>query len=176
MKRRAALIPGVWVPLLALMSATLIASPRAVQPQPDGWRAFQGSWSAVGRRQTLPTEGGRAAAIVQLSGAVVLTDPKGSTTGFQGEVIGFDDGGSLSAGRAVWTDARGNRVFSTLRGDSLQTGRHITGTITGGTGRYAGVTGEYALTWQYVVSAEDNVVQGRTVDLRGRFHLSEGQR
>ncbi len=176
MKRWAALIRGVWVLPLALLSATFVASPRAAEPQPDGWRAFQGSWSAVGRRQTLPTEGGRAAAIVQLSGAVVLTDRKGSTTGFQGEVIGFDDGDSLSTGRAVWTDARGDRVFSTLRGDSLQTGRHIAGAITGGTGRYAGVTGEYTLTWQYVVSAEDNVVQGRAVDLRGRFRVSEGQR
>ncbi len=111
---------------------------------------------------------------MQLSGAVVLSSPVGSSSGFRGEAIGFDDGGSLSAGRAVWTDAHGDRLFSALHGDSLQTGRRITGTITGGTGRYAGSTGEYTLTWQYVVSGEDDVVQGRTVDLQGRFR-SDGK-
>jgi hypothetical protein len=158
---------------LTLLSATQLPTRQAQESPPDGWRVFQGSWSAVGRRHTLPTEGARAAAVVELSGAVVLIDAAG---GFQGEAIGFDDGGNLIAGRAVWTDARGDRVFSAFRGDSLQTGRHIVGTITGGTGRYAGVTGEYTLTWQYVVSAEDDVVQGRTVDLRGRFRLNEGPR
>jgi hypothetical protein len=69
----------------------------------------------------------------------------------------------------VWTDARGDEVFSTLKGEPLQTGRRIVGAIGGGTGAYAGVTGEYELTWQYVVSGENDVVQGRTVNLKGRF-------
>ena len=86
------------------------------------------------------------------------------------EVIAFDDGSSVGSGRAVWTDSRGDRVFSALRGDAIQTGRRITATITGGTGRYAGATGEYALTWQYVVTAEDGI-QGRTADLTGRLRV-----
>jgi len=75
----------------------------------------------------------------------------------------------------VWTDARGDRIFSVLKGEPLQTGRRIVATIADGTGAYAGVTGEYALTWQYVVSGEDDVVQGRTVDLTGRFRRREKQ-
>jgi len=172
--RRAALRVGVrMLPLAVLAAATLVSAPRAEEP--EGWRSFQGSWSAVGSRRTLPTEAGRTAAVVQLSGAVVLTQPMGASAGFQAEAIGFDDGGRLSAGRAVWTDARGDRVFSALSGDSLQAGRRIVARITGGTGRYTGVTGEYTLTWQYLVSAEDSVVQGRTVDLSGRFRLGEKQ-
>jgi hypothetical protein len=159
--------------LLPVLAATAVQAPRAEEP--GGWRPFQGSWSAVGWRRTLPTEAGRTAAVVQLSGAVVLTQSAGVSAGFQGEAIGFDDGGRLSAGRAVWTDARGDRVFSVLNGDSLQAGRRIVAQITGGTGRYAGVTGEYTLTWQYLVAAEDSVVQGRTVDLRGRLRLGEKQ-
>jgi hypothetical protein len=173
--RPAPLVSGVRVLPLALLAVAVSAWAQQ-NPQPDGWRTFQGSWSAVGQRQTLPIEGGRFAAIVQLSGAVVLTDPSGTMAGFQADAIGFDDGGALSAGRAVWTDARGDRLFSALRGDTLQTGRHIVGTITGGTGRYGGVTGEYTLTWQYVVAGEDNVVQGRTVDLKGRFRSEERPR
>ena len=89
--------------------------------------------------------------------------------GLLAEAIAFDDGQRLSVGRAVWTDTRGDRVFSELKGEPVATGRRVVGTITGGTGRYAGVTGDYALTWQYVAQDADDVVQGRSVDLRGRL-------
>jgi hypothetical protein len=68
----------------------------------------------------------------------------------------------------VWTDEHGDRLFSRLKGEPLETGRRVVGTITGGTGRYAGLEGEYSLTWQYVVSGEDGGIQGRAVRLEGR--------
>ena len=43
------------------------------------------------------------------------------------------------------------------------------GSLLGGTGRYAGVTGEYEFDWQYVVESEDGNLQGRITGLRGRF-------
>src|SRR4029453_5013573 len=90
----------------------------------DGWQTFSGTWSAVGRRQTLRTEGEPPAAIIQLSGTVVLTNvttPRGLPSAFRAEVIGFTDGDQLGAGRAVWTDARGDLVFSVLKGERLGT-------------------------------------------------------
>jgi len=155
--------------LVVLTLVSVGTTPRAQEP-PGAWRTFQGSWSAAGRRHTLATESSRPASVVQLSGSVVLTEGPGRTNAFQGEVIAFDDGANIGAGRAVWTDNRGDRVFSALRGEAIQTGRHITATITGGTGRYTGATGDYALTWQYVVTAEDSV-QGRTADLKGRLRV-----
>ena len=156
-----------------LAVGALVATAGAQAPPRDGRLSFSGSWSAVGRRQALPTDGAPAA-IIHLSGAVVVTTGPGSTTlGFRGEVIGYDDGRGTSTGRAVWTDARGDRVFSELKGGPLLAGRRISGTITGGSGRYAGVSGDYALTWQYVVAGEDDTVQGRTVDLAGTFRLGE---
>ena len=75
----------------------------------------------------------------------------------------------MSVGRAVWTDERGDRIYSRLKGEPLATGRRIVGTITGGTGRYEGLEGEYSFTWQYVVvAAEDGQIQGRAVRLEGR--------
>jgi hypothetical protein len=146
----------------------------AQQGPPTAWHAFDGSWSASGSRQTIATESGRLAAVARLSGAVVLANGAGIAAGFTGEAIGFDDGTSATTGRAVWTDSAGDRIFSALRGGPLQTGRRITGTITGGTGRWARVSGDYELTWQYVVSAEGGDVQGRSVDLRGRLRWAEG--
>lgn len=159
---------------LTFTVSALVLSARAQAPAADGSRAFQGTWTATGQLQTLPTETGRPAAVVRLSGTVTLSgDTTGLSRGFRGEAIAFDDGRSTNVGRAVWTDARGDRIFSELKGEPVQTGRRIAGTITGGTGRYAGVTGEYELTWQYVVQSEDETVNGRATDLRGRFRIGE---
>ena len=168
--------PGTVILLVAstLMLACGGAAPEA---QSTGeWRTFAGSWSATGRRHTLRTEGERPAATLQLSGPVVLSTPAGLSGAFRGEVLGFDDGRSISAGRAVWTDTRGDLVFSALTGEALVTGRRVLGTITGGTGRYAGAEGEYELTWQYVVETEEGDVQGRTVDLEGRWRPAAARR
>jgi hypothetical protein len=139
-------------------------------PAPDGWHAFDGSWSASGTRQSVGTELGQPAAISRLTGAVAIRSG-GLARGFHGEAIGYDDGHSGGVGRAVWVDARGDQIFSELSGESLKTGRRVTATITGGTGRYAGITGEYAFTWQYVIDAGEGVIQGQSTGLAGRYRL-----
>jgi hypothetical protein len=164
MRRRAALAAGS----LALALASLGPAAAGQGAPPDGWRAFEGGWSVSGRRDIVPVESGATAAVVAVSGAVVLTKAEGLGRGFRGEAIGFDDGQGVSLGRAVWTDEHGDRLFSHLEGEPLETGRRIVGTITGGTGRYAGLEGEYSLTWQYVLAADDGTIQGRAVRLEGR--------
>jgi hypothetical protein len=75
-------------------------------------------------------------------------------------------------GRCVWTDERGDKVFSRLRGQPIGTGSHVVGEITGGTGRYAGLTGEYEFRWRYVIDSDEGVVSGQTTDLKGRVTAS----
>ena len=153
-----------------LALCVLLASAPSISAQSGpGERTFAGSWSAMGQEETLPTEGPRAAAIVRLSGSLMLTAGDGLSRGFRGEAIGFDDGASIRLGRSVWTDDRGNQIFSVLRGEALESGRHWIGTITGGSGRYANLSGEYELSWQYVIRTEDGAFQGRAADLKGRF-------
>jgi hypothetical protein len=161
------------VALIAMLHAATLAGGDAARQAREAnpaavWRTFAGSWSARGQRQLIPTGAGHSAAIVRLSGAVVLAT-KDLGGGLLGEAIAFDDGQSLSVGRAVWTDTRGDRIFSELKGEPVATGRRVVGTITGGTGQYAGAIGDYSLTWQYVAADLDDVVQGRAVDLRGRL-------
>jgi len=139
-------------------------------------QVFEGTWSASGQRQILHTDAGYSAVTLQLSGAVMLTTGTGLSRGFRGEVIGFDDGAGTIAGRAVWTDEQNNRIFSGIYGDALtSSGRQMRGTITGGTGRYAGLTGEYEFRWQNLITTEGNVVNGRAVDLRGHVRAGGAQ-
>lgn len=163
--------------LVALVALALAATPAAQEPAPQagGWRTFEATWSAVGTRHFLPTEGARPAGIAQLSGTVVLSVGTELHRGFRGEAIYFDDGSGVGAGRSLWTDENGDRIFGGLKGEPVETGTRIVGTVTGGTGRYAGITGEYTLVWQFVVEAEPGVFQGRTVTIKGRYRLPKAE-
>jgi len=155
--------------LLLLTSSVAIEAQRDGGERADGPSTFTGRWSVVGRRQTLATEDKGGASIVSVSGAVVITSGPAMGRGFHGEAIALSDARHVSAGRALWTDARGDRVFSVLNEVRLDAGHRIHGTITGGTGRYAGLTGAYSFTWQYVTAGEGDVLQGRAADLEGWF-------
>jgi hypothetical protein len=57
----------------------------------------------------------------------------------------------------------------------VQTGRRFAGTITGGTGRFAGITGSLEFTWQSVVTTDEGTVQVRAVGLQGRYRRGADQ-
>jgi len=162
---------------LASLASLLLLLPGACQREPppapaaEGWRSFQGSWSAAGDRHVLELGAGHRAAVTSLSGSMVLRGERGLGVGFQARAVAFTDDLTGMIGRAVWTDERGDQIFSQLEGDPLASGRRVAGTITGGTGRWAGITGEYRFDWEYVVEGEEGRVQGRAADLRGRARL-----
>jgi len=163
----AAALVGCLALALGGLAATVAGPPPP--PATDGWQTFEGAWSATGRRFPLEFEGGGTAVVVEFSGAVVVKAGSGLSHGFQGRLIGFDDGQGLSTGRAVWTDGHGDRIYSRLRGERLEAGTRLVGTITGGTGRYAGIEGEYTFTWQYMVPGEDGTFEVRASNLSGRY-------
>jgi len=138
---------------------------------PGEWRTFQGTWSASGTRQTLALETNHRASILDLSGSLLLTGHQGLGVGFQAQAMGFTDSLTGMQGWCAWTDERGDKIFSELKGEFVATGDHIAGTIRGGTGRYNGITGEYSFEWRFVVESDDGSVSGRAVDLKGRARL-----
>jgi hypothetical protein len=170
-------------PVIAVLAAALLAAgaisasgPASAPqtPEASGQRSFEGTLSATGQRQSVPTESGRPAVTLQLSGPVAITAGEGLRRAFRSEVVGFEDGAGLTVLRGVWSDDHGDRIFSALRGETIASGRRITATITGGTGRYAGITGEYSFEWRYVVEAEAGTISGRAIGLRGRYRLAGG--
>ena len=93
--------------------------------------------------------------------------------GFRADVIALVDTGSGLIGRGVWTDEKGDQVFSELKGEGTAANNHMTGTILGGTGRYAGVTGSYEFSWQFVLESEGGAIQGNATGLKGRFQVGQ---
>jgi hypothetical protein len=138
---------------------------------PEGWHEFEGSWMAAGSIRTIALGNGRQASLADLRGTLALTGSSRPAVGFRGDANALADSESGMVGRAAWTDERGDQVFSELRGGGPAKGSRVTGTFVGGTGRYAGASGTYEFTWQYVLAADDGTVQGRAVGLKGRVRV-----
>ena len=153
--------------LLALAACGPAPAP-APRPDAGGWHEFSGNWTAAGTRRTLTLAEGRHASVVDLKGSLLLAGPGRPGVGFRAEVVALSDSATGLAGRAAWTNERGEQVFSELRGEGTATGNHIVGTFVGGTGRYAGAEGSYEFSWRFVLEAEDGTVQGQSVGLKGR--------
>mgnify|MGYP006315097361 FL=1 len=164
--------------MLALVLATAGCGPAPETPAPNTgptgeWREFSGSWNAAGNRRTIPLGPGRKGSIIDLRGSMLMEGPGRPGVGVRAELIALVDSETGLSGRAVWTDEKGDQVYSTLQGEGTAANNRITGTILGGTGRYAGATGSYEFSWRFVLEAEDGTIQGSASGLKGRFRRGE---
>lgn len=167
--------------IAALLALAVAACGPAPQPpqvaaSPAGWHEFEGSWSAAGSRRTLSLGEFGNSALLDLRGTMLLAGPGRPGAGFRAEVIALVDRKAGLVGRGVWTDERGDQVFSEFTGEGTAAKNRITGTVLGGTGRFAGVEGTYEFSWQYVLEAEDGSIQGRATGLKGRFRIDPATR
>ncbi len=158
--------------MIAIVLATAACEP-TTKPSPpvaaaSEWRPFAGSWNAAGTRHTIPLGADRRGSIIELKGTMLLAGPERPGVGFLSQAIALVDSETGLVGRSVWTDEHRDQVFSELKGEGTAARNRITGTILGGTGRYAGATGSYEFSWESVTEGEDGAIQGRAVDLKGR--------
>ena len=156
-----------------LVGLACMASPTGTAGAPawSGAHAFQGTWTAVGRRTTIGLGGGRRASIADLNGSLMLTGTSRPDVGFRANAIVLVDSAKGMTGRAAWTDERGDQVFSELRGDGKGSGSRIFGTFVGGSGRYAGATGSYEFAWRFFLEGDDGALEGQSVGLTGELRV-----
>ena len=161
---------------LLLMSACS-RGPKASEPSLAGseWREFQGTWTAAGNRQSMRLGRDRLASIASFNGSLMLTGPSRPSVGFRAEAIVLNDSVTGLVGRAIWTDERGNQLYSELKGEGTAAGNKIAGTFLGGSGRYAGAEGTYEFSWRFVLQNEDGSVAGESLDLKGRVRVGMPQ-
>ena len=163
--------------IVALAGLTAVAACGPSNPPSDGqssaaeWHEFQGTWTATGSRHALHLGDDRRASIADFDGSLLLSGPSRPAVGFRAQAIVLNDSATGMAGRAVWTDDRGDQVYSELRGEGTATGNRIAGTFIGGTGRYSGANGTYEFSWRFVLEAEDGTVQGQSLGLKGRVRV-----
>lgn len=164
--------------MIALALSTASCGPSPEPPKPAAmaageWREFEGSWNASGSRKNIPLGADRQGSTINLRGSMMLAGSGRPGVGFHCEMIALVDSETGLTGRSVWKDENGDQVFSELKGEGTAAKNHIAGIFLGGTGRYAGITGEYDFTWQFVIEAEDGSIQGNAVGLKGRFQIGQ---
>ena len=145
--------------------------PTDAQPSVAEWHEFQGTWTATGSRQAIRLGADRRASIADFDGTLLLAGASRPAVGFRAEALVLNDSATGMVGRSVWTDDRGDQVYSELRGDVTATGNRIVGTFIGGTGRYAGASGTFEFSWRFVLESEDGTVQGQSLGLKGKVRL-----
>src|SRR5215468_2988868 len=161
------------VGLIGLLLTACGRTPYASAPSSEGgWREFQGTWTAAGTRHIMQLDGDRRASVLIVNGSLVLSGPARPGVGFRSEAIVFNDSATGMIGRAVWTDEKGDQVYSELQGTGTASNNKITGTFVGGTGRFVGVTGTYEFSWRYMLADEEGAVEGQSMGLRGRARLN----
>ena len=164
--------------LAALALAATACGPATEPAKSSGtsgeWLEFEGSWNAAGSRRTISLGADRRGSILDLRGTMLLAGSGRPGVGFHSEVLALVDSATGLVGRSVWTNERGDQVYSELQGEGTAVKNHITGTIVGGTGRFAGATGTYEFSWHSVIESEDGSIQGRAVELKGRVRSGLG--
>jgi hypothetical protein len=158
----------------AMFLAMALLAPGALGANPlprEG--SFQAQWSVEGSRELLELGPSRSASIFRHSGTVTVVRSDGLVGNALSKCIGMGDSSEGDVSRCVWIDSRGERIFSELRAVSspnAQTGRGR-GQITGGTGRFEGLSGGYELEWVAVPSLDETRIEARTLKMRGRWTL-----
>ena len=168
-------VPGVALLSLLLLTACGRAPQVSNTASAGGWHEFGGTWTAVGKRTRMQLGADRQAAVSVFQGSLLLTGESRPGIGFRSDVIVFNDSSTGMIGRAVWTDESGDQAFSELHGEGNAENNKITGTFVGGTGRYAGVTGDYEFSWRFLLENEDGAVQGQSMGLKGRVRVGNPQ-
>jgi len=91
------------------------------------WHEFEGTWTAAGSRHVLRLGGDRRASIANLNGSLVLAGPARPGVGFRAEAIVLSDSATGMTGRSVWTDERGDQVYSEMKGEGTATSNRLVG-------------------------------------------------
>jgi hypothetical protein len=136
---------------------------------------FKGTMIANGTRTNFSFGDGRQVFTFKLAGHVSLQTAIGKKKDYWSECIGLADSTSGVVGRCVWKDLDGPEIYLTIQSDRLQQGSQVTGTIVGGSGKLAGISGELSFNWSSVITQTDADgivnVTGQTRNLGGSYRV-----
>jgi hypothetical protein len=136
--------------------------------------AFSGTWVANGSKEVLAFGSERESALFKLSGDVNLTNKVGKESNYWSECIGLADSETGSDIRCVWRSLHGDEIYLIMKGQRMEKGSSITGTIVGGSGAAKGITGALRFTWSMMSFEQPNKeigISGFSKDVSGTYIL-----
>jgi hypothetical protein len=160
---------------ILLCGVLLFASSPLPQSHAAESGEFKGTMIANGTRTPFPFGDGRQVFTFKLGGHVNLQTPLGKKKDYWSECVGLADSTTGVVGRCTWKDLDGPEIYLTIQSDKLQQGNQVTGTIVGGSGKLAGISGDLSFNWSSVITQTDAEgivnVTGQTKNLAGHYRL-----
>jgi hypothetical protein len=152
-----------------LLAASILAlGARAEEPATPREGEFTARWVVTGEWRGLGLGAAREVLVADLGGRLDVT-PGGSgpIVDLATRCLVLWDSSSGAAGRCRWRHPSGDEIFGEVEGDLLAAGKPVVGRFVGGTGRYAGITGEFRFDkWDsFLLDRED---RSGVADQRGR--------
>lgn len=162
------------VVLLFACVVLLMSTPLTIQSHAADSGEFKGDWIANGTRALFPLGSERQVYTFKIAGHVNLHNTTlGKKKDFWAECVGLSDSVTGVVGRCVWEDLAGHEVYLTLQSSQMQQGSQVAGTIVGGTGQFARISGELTFNWSSVIFQTDAEgianVSGQSKNLVGRY-------
>ena len=153
----------------------LLATPFITKTYGGESGEFKGSWIANGTRTPFSFGDGRQVFTFKIAGHVNLQTLLNKKKDYWSECVGLADSITGVVGRCVWKDLDGPETYITLQSDRLQQGSQVVGTIVGGSGKLAGISGDLSFNWSSVITQTDSEgivnVTGQTINLGGRYRV-----
>jgi hypothetical protein len=160
---------------ILLCGVLLLATSLMTQSHAAESGEFKGTMIANGTRTPFPFGDVRQVFTFKLGGHVSLQTPLGKKKDYWSECIGLADSTTGFVGRCVWKDLDGPEIYLTIQSDKLQQGSQVNGTIVGGSGKFAGITGDLSFNWSSVITQTDAEgvvnVTGQTRNLAGHYQV-----
>src|SRR5258705_11088520 len=113
-----------WAGFVCLSWAAACAPPPQAEPKAASageWRAFEGTWSAAGKRHTLELAPDHRASCFYITGSLRLSRPHRLGFGFRAKPIGLVYSRTVTSVRCVWYGELGYVPFNELHGASVST-------------------------------------------------------
>ncbi len=157
--------------LMALTGALLLPCAAQAQWPEEDSGSFTGYWAMSGTVHILELPDGGLASAGGLTGSVTVQTSQGPVPSFETDCVIFADtrGGT---GRCVWTATSGDLVLVELQSDGPAGSGRARGTFSGGTGRFASLSGRFQFEWSYAVDGgKDAELSGNTVSMSGLYRL-----
>ncbi len=171
LQARSQTIARIGAMYVCLCSAVVLGQPSELAKE----GTFEGNWDVEGTTESMEIDDGQIS-IYRVEGPVKITNSSsGLAREFSSRCVGVSDEETGGIGRCVWVDSAGESLFLELSGEiigPMGTTREAVGIVIGGTGKYAGLQGEFEadfLFWESVL--EPGKITLRNTSFKGSWKL-----
>lgn len=129
---------------------------------------FTARWVVSGTWRAMGLGGSREVILADLTGRLDVTHGSGDIVDLSTRCLVYWDSAKSGSGSCRWRHPSGDEIFVEIEGGLLAPNKSVSGRLIGGTGRYAGISGEFAFDKWNALQLDREERSGEPDELSGR--------